>query len=165
MEEHISLYADDMLLYIGNAHPFVGPVMDLASGLAYVSTGTNRRCSLLDPLPPIFPQEFSQLPIVSEFKYLGIIISPKLCDFIKRNLSPLLITIVGKINRWCKLSLSVIGRANLIKMIPIPQLLYILHNTPIWIPAYFFHRINRHFRELLWEKKLSYDQTGLSSMG
>lgn len=29
MEEHISLYADDMLLYIGNAHTFVGPVMNI----------------------------------------------------------------------------------------------------------------------------------------
>lgn len=44
------------------------------------------------------------------------------------------------------------GRANLIKMVWLPQLLYLLHNSPVWIGEKWFQRIQSLFRELIWKK-------------
>ncbi|XP_071967750.1 uncharacterized protein [Engystomops pustulosus] len=37
-------------------------------------------------------------------------------------------------------------------MVLMPQLLYILHNTPVWIPFRIFYGVQGMFRELLWKK-------------
>lgn len=49
-----------------------------------------------------------------------------------------------------KMPLSVTGRVNLIKMVWAPQLLYIFHNSPIWITHKWFTRIDAQFRDLIW---------------
>lgn len=48
------------------------------------------------------------------------------------------------------MSLSLIGRANLIKM---PQLLYLLHNSPVDVPLDVFWLVNAIFCTLLWKDK------------
>lgn len=53
---------------------------------------------------------------------------------------------------WRTLSLSVVGRVNLIKIIWMPQLLYLLHNAPVWVPQRFFYKVNSLFRNLIWGK-------------
>lgn len=44
------------------------------------------------------------------------------------------------------------GRANLIKMVWLPQLLYLLHNSPVWIGEKWFQKIQSLFRKLIWKK-------------
>lgn len=46
--------------------------------------------------------------------------------------------------------MSLAGKTNLIKMILMPQLLYMLHNTSIVIPLKIFRVVNTVFRTLLW---------------
>lgn len=36
-----------------------------------------------------------------------------------------------------------------------PQLLYVLHNAPIWIPMFYFKKIICIFRALIWKKKFA----------
>lgn len=153
MEERISLYADDMLLYLGDVASSIVPVMEIIeesgvwSGLLILMA--------LDLLP------LSQLPasvplqVVSEFIYLGIIVSSRPQDYINGNLLPTLAKLSAIVHTWCRLPLSVICRGNLFKMIVMPQRLYILHNAPIWKPAYYFHRIHHMFRERIWRKKFA----------
>lgn len=43
-------------------------------------------------------------------------------------------------------------RTNLVKMILMPQLLYVLHNSPVWIPFKHFHKFQGLFRHLVWKK-------------
>lgn len=45
------------------------------------------------------------------------------------------------------------GRVNLLKMIFIPQFLYILHNTPLVVPLKVFRIINSMFRSFIWLNK------------
>lgn len=157
LEERVSLYADDMLLYLGDVSLSLAPAMAIIqqygcwSGL--LINWDKSVLMPLDPLPPGFPPESVPLQVVSEFKYLGVVINSRPKDYVALNLLPLLTRVSAKIDTWCKLPLSVVGRGNLIKMILMPQLLYILHNSPVWIPMYHFHRIHRAFRELLWKKK------------
>lgn len=44
------------------------------------------------------------------------------------------------------------GRTNLIRTIWLPQLLYTLHNSPVWIGRKWFLKISSLFRELIWKK-------------
>lgn len=76
---------------------------------------------------------------------------PNLLMFALDNIDPLLIKFKGKIKIWKRLPLSVAGRCNLIKMIWLPQLLYVLHNSPIWLYKKWFPRIETLFRELIWK--------------
>lgn len=48
--------------------------------------------------------------------------------------------------------LTVAGRCNLIKMVWMPQLLYLLHNTPLWLNKKWFKKIDTLFRELVWRR-------------
>lgn len=157
IEERISLYADDMLLYLGDVVQSLPPAMEIIelfgrwSGLLI-----NWDKSVLlpvDPLPPSFSPASTPLQIVQRFKYLGIMISARPSDFLELNLAPLLLRFSSKLDAWCRLPMSVIGRGNLVKMIFMPQLLYVLHNAPTWIPMYQFHKVNRLFRALIWKKK------------
>lgn len=86
-------------------------------------------------------REAPQVKIVSSFQYLGIMIHSKVENYLTDNLSPILTKFQHKSTAWTKVPLSVVGRANLIKMIWAPQLLYIFHNSPIWIPLKWFKKI------------------------
>ncbi|XP_040203584.1 uncharacterized protein LOC120935601 [Rana temporaria] len=106
----------------------------------------------LDPLLGPLPQIADQIKIVDKFKYLGIMVHPNLDQYIKLNVEPILKKFQEKTTSWIKLPLSVVGRCNLIKMIWNPQLLYVLHNAPIWIPAQVFKKCNTIYRALIWRK-------------
>lgn len=90
---------------------------------------------------------------VGEFRYLGIQVTPDQNQYIKLNLVPLLCKFRMKCSAWTKLLFSVTGRANLIKMVWAPQLLYIFHNAPIWIPHKWFTQMDAQFRDLIWGNK------------
>lgn len=51
--------------------------------------------------------------------------------------------------RWRKLPLTITARATLYKMITLLKLLYILQNTPYYIPGTYFNNIARSLRTLL----------------
>ncbi|XP_056407014.1 uncharacterized protein LOC130298133 [Hyla sarda] len=153
VEEKVALYADDMLLFLGDTAHSLAPVMSLITEFgSYSGLLINWDKSVLLPLEPLpeVPQiTISKIQIVSSFKYLGIHITPSLHDFVPRNLLPILDKSSQKVSVWCKLPLSVVGRTNLVKMVLMPQLLYILQNSPVWIEMAHFQRIQRLFRLLI----------------
>ncbi|XP_073455487.1 cysteine protease ATG4A isoform X2 [Aquarana catesbeiana] len=44
-----------------------------------------------------------------------------------------------------------IGRANLAKMVWLPQLLFQLHNSPVWLTSKLFRTLDSTFRDLIWK--------------
>lgn len=149
VEEWVSLYADDILLYLGDVDSSLGPVMALIGEFGdWLGLQINWDKSELlpvDPLPDAFPPAAVPLQVVSEFQYLGVKVNTRPLDYIQLNVSPRLARMAGKVDSWFRLPLTVIGRGNFIKMILMLQTLYILHNSPVWIPTYVFHRINSFF--------------------
>lgn len=117
-EERISLYADDMLLYLRDVSASISPVMAIIgefgrwSGL--LINWDKSTLMPVDPLPSSFPNNIIPLQIVLRFKYLGVIISPRPLDFMDLNLLPLLTKLSAKVDTWCRLPLSVVGRCNLV---------------------------------------------------
>lgn len=103
--------------------------------------------------PPPGDQSASQIAVVSTFKYLGVHVTSQVSTYVQRNLAPLFKQF-GQVGKICsKLPLTIIGRANLIKMIRMPQLLYLLHNCHIWLLLKFFKQIDALFRDLIWRYK------------
>lgn len=175
-EDKISLYADDALIFLSDPTKSLEELMALVSAFGQFSGfRINWEKSVLMPLHKAkisLPECAKQIQIKHKIKYLGIQVTRKVGDYVDLNLRPLLTRLKDKCRTWCKLPLTVIGRANLIKMIWAPQLLYIFHNCPMWIAAFWFKRIESLFRELIWKKKyariklttlmLAKDEGGLS---
>lgn len=110
--------------------------------------------SALMPVDPIYflPSPVGQLRVVDRMKYLGLWLTKDPNQYIEDNFAPLLLRFRRKCDIWSRLPLSVAGRINLIKMISMPQLLYKLHNSPVWIRMEWFKKIETLFRELIWKK-------------
>lgn len=74
--------------------------------------------------------------------YLGINMTKEPGQFIAGNVVPLMVKLRQKTKVWSRLTLSVAGRINLIKMVWMPQILYIIQNSPVWIPKHWFKKID-----------------------
>lgn len=98
------------------------------------------------------PQMGTLLDILvsTEFWYLGIQVTPNSLEYITLNLTLLLGRCHDQVKVWSRLKLVPVGRINLIKMILMPQILYVLHNSPIVVPLKQFRFINSCFRSLTW---------------
>lgn len=100
--------------------------------------GTNQLFYLVDPLVTNLPKSASQIAVVSTFKYFGVQVTSQVNTY-WREIFPYCLSGLSKVWKiWSKIPLTIIGRANLIKMIWMPQLLYLLHNCPVWFPQKFF---------------------------
>lgn len=93
-EERISLYADDLLLYLGDVQSSISPVMAIVrefgewSGLRI---NWDKSVILpLDPLPERLSPEAAHLQVVSEFQYLGVMVLARPRDYTTLNVIPLL---------------------------------------------------------------------------
>lgn len=79
MDDHISFYANDMLLYLDNGVYSIAPVMSVIRefGVWYgLLINWNKSFLLpLDPLPTALFQDSAQLQVLSELKYLGIVVN------------------------------------------------------------------------------------------
>ncbi len=135
----ISLYADDILLYITNPSLLLPSVHNLISNYSRVS-GYSINWTKFEILPmgrwdaeagdPLFSHT------VKSIKYLGIHISPNLNELFKLNYTPLLQEIKENLERWNKLPLSLIGRISTVKMNILPKINYhfsIIAGSPLSI--------------------------------
>ena len=165
-QDTISLYADDTLIYLGDMDGSLRNVMALIADFGQLSGfNINWNKSVLLPLDPLthqLPDCARDVLIVNEFRYLGIQVTADPTQYLPLNLTPLLRKFRAKCSAWLKLPLSITGRANLVKMIWAPQLLYIFHNAPVWIPHTWFTQIDAQFRSLIWGNKVA--RISLSSL-
>lgn len=157
LHEKIMLYADDMLLFLRDTSHSLLEVMSIIKLFGHYSGLTinwsKSALMVLDGDHGVALPDHCPIPLVTSFKYLGIQVAPRIGDYCSLNIYPLLSRFRDKINTWNNLKMSLAGKANLIKMILMPQLLYFLHNTPVVIPLKIFRIVNTLFRRLLWNNK------------
>ena len=143
------LYADDTMLLLGDTSGSLREAMSVIQTFgSFSGLLINWTKSALMLLDSSGPQDHSLLdiPVATKFKYLGVWVTPQPLDYITLNLTPLVSRIRDKIKILSKLKMSLVGRVNLTKMVFMPQLLYILHNTPMVVPLRAFRIINSLFR-------------------
>ncbi len=90
---------------------------------------------------------------LEKFTYLGIHITRCHSSLFEANFPSLLSKLKSNIQFWKTLPVSMLGRVNAIKMVFLPQLLYLLQNVPVFVAKSFFKRLDSIISPFLWNCK------------
>ncbi len=158
VEYKVSLYADDLLLYITDPLSCISEVVKILKEYGYFSGyKLNFSKSICFPINHMADQiTDTDLPFCtskSGFKYLGINITRSYTDLFKANYNPILKKLESDFQRWSVIYLSLAGKINCVKMNVIPRLLYLFHSLPIFLPKSFFRSTNRLLSSFIWGGK------------
>ena len=160
LELKVSLYADDLLLYVSEPASSLPSILDILKQFGRISGyKLNLQKSEMFSLKAETDVPLSNPPpfkrIQNGFKYLGIEITRTLSTTFTKNFTALLNRCKQDMNRWASLPLSVAGRVNLIKMIVLPKFLYLFQNIPILIKKSFFKTLDKIIISFIWGNKPS----------
>ncbi len=158
-EEHkISLYADNVLLYLTEPMSTISYLKELISRYGYYSgykvnvdkTGAMDVNDLVSETVKLqigfrWPKE--------GIKYLGIYIPPSLHNLYNANYKKIIRHISSDLERWSLLPLSLLGRVESIRMNVLPRLLYLFQMLPVEIPKPTFDHLNKLLSKFLWQNK------------
>uniref|UniRef100_A0A8D0GM46 Reverse transcriptase domain-containing protein n=1 Tax=Sphenodon punctatus TaxID=8508 RepID=A0A8D0GM46_SPHPU len=159
-ETKLSLYADDLLVYITKPEETLPELLKLMDDFGKVSGySINKEKSFALVFGEGAVQEehlkkLSPFPISeSGLKYLGVTLTKNLRNLYTANFLPLLKNLKEEVQPWKKLMTSWLGKINLYKMIVLPKLLYRLMAIPIQLPSSFFRSSDDLLRDIVWNGK------------
>lgn len=154
----LSLYADDLLLYVSNPVSSLSVVKDILLEFGkYSGYKLNFHKSELLPINALakaLPQSLFPFKVTTEgFRYLGVVITRSFKDLFAKNFRPLVDNCKSDITRWSALPLSLIDCVNLIKMVILPKFLYLFQHIPIFMKKSFFCQLDQTISSFLWVNK------------
>ncbi len=154
----ISLYANDILLFLENPHSSLPETIKLIDSFSRISNySINWHKSSILPLRKNSWDVAAQTPPIplctSHITYLGINISPRLSELPNLNYSPLLKTITDNLLRWMNLPLSILGRIATIKMSVLPKVNYLLTMISSQPSLHWFKSLDSIITKFYWKNK------------
>lgn len=161
VETKISLYADDLLLYVTDLNSSAPIAIDILNDFGCLSGyKLNFIKSELFPVnsSSFVNESLGSLPFKfapHSFTYLGIQVTQKYKDLFAANFTPLLTRVKEDFERWSILGLSLVARINCVKMNVLPRFSYLFQCIPIFLTQSFFRKLDFSIREFLWAKKVS----------
>lgn len=158
MEQRVSLYADDLFLYISNFSVSIPAALTIFNSFGAISGyKLNLNKSELFPLNETaheYPLHSLPFKIAKHsFTYSGVQVTAEFKDLYKANFVPLLTRTQEDFDRWSVLNLSLAARINSVKMNTLPKFLYLFQCVPIFLPQVFFSKIDTIILEFIWNKK------------
>lgn len=87
------------------------------------------------------------------FTYMGVKITSTNYKMILSHYDPLTEAVMQLINRWTKLSISLIGCINILKMTTLPTFLYLFQSIPLSPPLSFFQLLKKTLSDFIWNNK------------
>ena len=154
VDHHLSLYADDVAIFMSQPQQSIPILLDLIKSFGEVSGYTiNWQKSEFMPLGDNHEAEFlHKLPfkVTDKLKYLGVTLpkDPKL--IFKLNFHEKVEKLKGDIGKWRTLPLSMVGRINAIKMVSLARFLYLFQNLPIFLTKSFFKLLDSIIMPFIW---------------
>lgn len=158
IEHKVSLYADDLLLYVSNISTSIPAALQCLTTFGSLSGyKVNYSKSEFFPINAAaraypthsFPFKWAN----HRFTYLGVQVTDKFQDLFKFNFASLLSNVQKDFERWSILPLSLPARINSVKMNTLPKFSYLFQTIPIFIPQTFFRKIDTLITEFIWNRK------------
>uniref|UniRef100_A0A671TVY8 Reverse transcriptase domain-containing protein n=1 Tax=Sparus aurata TaxID=8175 RepID=A0A671TVY8_SPAAU len=154
----LSLYADDLLLFISNPTSSLTSVLSILDQFGRLSgyklNIQKSELFFVNNLARSLPQSIFPFKIAEEgFRYLGVFITSSFRELYLKNFQPLLDKCKSDLSRWAALPLSLAGRVNLIKMVILPKFLYLFQHIPICLNKSFFANLDQQFNAFIWHNK------------
>lgn len=150
----ISLYADDLLIYMDQVPTTLPAVLDLFTKFSAISGyKINLTKSLLLPLNAamIDLDTNTEIPVVQNFRYLGIDIHPSLDRTITRNYRSMYNSIKANIDKWTNLTLSLAERISIVKMNILPRVNFLANMLPMPPPLGFWDKLQSRVSKYIWK--------------
>ncbi len=152
----ISLYADDIILYLDHFDVSVSSVIKEFDNFSSLSGyKINWGKSALMPINNV-KVNFSIpsfIPIKESFIYLGITIYKNIHKIARDNFNNILVKVKTDIQRWKNLKVSLQGRISTVKMNLLPRFNFFFSMLPLSPPPGYFKEINSIIYKFIWNDK------------